>query len=394
MRNTPVDPRAKLLSVSELMRGRWTLTPVTALLLAGNLTVFAVMLAHGAGLWHAPNDVQLAWGANFGPATRDGEWWRIASAMFVHFGLLHLAVNMWALWDSGRFVERLYGHARFLIIFGAGGMAGNLCSLLVNGDRAVSGGASGAIFSAYGALLVWLWRERRQVHPVEFRWLFGGAAAFAAATIAMGLLIPGIDNAAHLGGLICGALAGRALATPVSSQSPAPGIGRWIAAAAFCGLVIALFAAIPAPTYRWHDEQKARTEILEFLAGERRIHQRWRTLFENRHGGGLSFEDLAARIESDVTSEYRDSFEQLSGLHLDPAAPSAGTLEMVKRYAQRRGEASHALTEALLLNDPQRIHEALEALRSVPYGALGEAPPESAEPTGGKPRLPPAKRSP
>jgi rhomboid protease GluP len=356
-------------NVAELMRGRWTLTPVTAALLAGNLAVFVVMLAHGAGLWHAPNDVQLAWGANFGPATRDGEWWRLGTAMFMHFGLLHLAVNLWALWDSGRLVERLYGHARFLAIYGAGGVAGNLLSLLAHGDRAVSGGASGAIFSAYGALLVWLWRERGQIHPVDFRWLFGGAAAFAAAAIGMGLLVPGIDNAAHLGGLACGALAGRALARPVSPLSPAPGAGSWVAAAALCGGVIALVVALPAPEYRWHEEQKARAEIREFLADDRRIAERWRTILESGSAQGASFEELAARIESDVTSEYRDSFEHLSALDIDPAAPSAATLEMLKRYTQTRGDASHALAEALLQNDPRRIREALDAFGRAPYTA-------------------------
>jgi len=376
MINTPADSRASArLTVSQLLPGRWAFTPATAALLAGNLAVFVAMLVHGAGLWHSPNDVQLAWGANFGPATRDGEWWRLGTAMFVHFGLAHLAINMWALWDSCRFVERIYGHWRFLAIYGAGGMAGNLFSLLAHGDRAVSGGASGAIFSAYGALLVWLWRERRQVHPVEFRWLFGGAAAFTAVTLAMGLLIQGIDNAAHLGGLLCGALVGRALARPISSQSPAPGVGRWLAAVAFLGVVTILVAALPAPEYRWHEEQKARTEIREFLADERRVAERWRAIFETRGTQGASFEELAARIESDVTSEYRDSFEQLSALNLDPAAPSANTVEVLKRYTQLRGDASHALAEALLQNDPQSIREALEALRRAPYAARGEAPP-------------------
>lgn len=374
-----MDSRASAtLAVSELMRGRWALTPVTAALLAGNLAVFVAMLAHGAGLWHSPNHVQLAWGANFGPATRDGEWWRLAAAMFVHFGFLHLAVNMWALWDGGRFVERLYGHARFLAIYVAGGMAGNLVSLLAHGDRAVSGGASGAIFSAYGALLVWLWRERRQIHPVEFRWLFGGAAAFAGATIAMGLMIPGIDNAAHLGGLVCGALAGRALARPISAHSPAPGAGRWVAAAALSGGVIALVAALPAPEYSWREEQKARSEIRDFLADDRRIAGRWRTIVESGKTQGASFEDLAARIESDIAGGYRDSFEQLSALNLDPAVPSADTLEKLKRYARMRGDASHELAEALLGNDPQRIREALEALRRAAYAAGKEAPSEPA----------------
>ena len=375
MRTPPVDPRRDAtLIVSGLMQGRWTLTPVTAALLAANLAVFVAMLSQGAGLWHAPNHVQLAWGANFGPATGDGEWWRLGTAMFVHFGIVHLAVNMWALWDSCRFVERLYGHVRFLAIYAGGGMAGNLFSLLAHGDRAVSGGASGAIFAAYGALLVLLWRERRQVDPVDFRWLFGGAAAFATATIAMGLLIPGIDNAAHLGGLVCGALVGRALARPLSALSPAPGVGRWAALAAFLGVIIALGAALPAPAYRWQEEQKARSEIRDFLADDRRIVERWRRILETRNDKALSFEELAARIESDVASEYRDSFEQLSALNLDPAAPSAKTLELLKRYAQMRGEESHELAEALLHSDPQRLRDALEALRRAPYGGQGEAP--------------------
>jgi len=88
------------------------------------------MLAYGAGLWHSPNDIQLAWGASFGPATKDGEWWRLATAMFLHFGLVHLAMNMWALWEGGRLVERLYGSGRFAVAYFISGLAGNLLSLV------------------------------------------------------------------------------------------------------------------------------------------------------------------------------------------------------------------------------------------------------------------------
>ena len=145
----PKSETRPLLSVTDMMRGGISRAPVTAALIGINLAVFVAMLANGAGFWHSTNTIQLAWGANFGPATKDGEWWRLATAMFLHFGILHLALNMWALWDGGRLVERLYGMRRFIAIYLISGVVGNLLSLIVRGDYAVSGGASGAIFGVY-----------------------------------------------------------------------------------------------------------------------------------------------------------------------------------------------------------------------------------------------------
>jgi rhomboid protease GluP len=295
--------------------------------------------------------------------------------MFLHFGLLHLAVNMWALWDGGRLVERLYGSVRFAGIYFASGLTGNLLSLIVQGDHAISGGASGAVFGVYGALLVCLWRERRQVHPVEFRWLFGGAAVFAAATIGFGLLVTGIDNAAHIGGLISGALTGMALNRRLSIESPHAGRSRWAAAGAYSLAVIALVYLIPAPTYHWQEELQAREEIRAFLGDDRRIMDRWQEIMNAGKQGTASFDELAARIDTDVTREYRESFDQLSALHLDPAAPSTTALEVLKKYTQLRADASEALAEALRMNDPQRIREALEMARRAPYIAQGVEPP-------------------
>lgn len=355
--------------------GRALIPPVTAVLVGANLLVFVAMLGHGAGLWHSPNHVQLAWGASFGPATQDGEWYRLATAMFLHFGLVHLALNMLALWDAGRYVERLYGPWRFAVVYFASGLAANLLSLVVHGDRAISGGASGAIFGVYGAFLVCLWRERRQVHPVEFRWLFGGAAIFSAAVIGLGVVIPGIDNAAHIGGLVSGALIGTALRIPLSAASPRSGHTRWLAAGTFAATIVALVSAIPAPSYRWQEELRAREEIRQFLDNDRHIAGRWKTILETSRYGGASFDQLAERIEIDVTPEYRDSFEQLSALHLDPAAPSSRHLEILKKYAQIRSAASEMLADGLRRNDRKRINEALEMARRAPYDARGVEPP-------------------
>ena len=195
------------------MQSRVARTPLTHGLLVVNIFVFLAMLSQGAGLWHTTTGVQLAWGANFGPATQDGQWWRLLTAQFVHFGVLHLAMNMAALWDVGRLVERLYGRWRFAVLYGASGVAGNLLSLVVQGSQAVSAGASGAIFSLYGALLVFLWRERRQVEPGEFRWIFGGALLFTGLILGLGFVVPGIDNSAHGG-------AGSSVGTPVDCAQP------------------------------------------------------------------------------------------------------------------------------------------------------------------------------
>lgn len=357
------------------MHGDLALTPVTVALVAVNIAVFAAMLTQGAGLWHSQSGVQLAWGAGFGPATKDGEWWRLGTAMFLHFGLLHLAVNMWALWDAGRLVERLYGSLRLAALYFASGLTGNLLSLIVQGDRAVSGGASGAIFGVYGALLVCLWYERRQVHPVEFRWLFGGAAVFSIATLGLGLIIPGIDNAAHVGGLTTGVLTGAVLVRPFSPESPKIGRGRWLAAGVYLFALIALMFSVPAPSYRWRDELHAREEIRKFLGTDQLTDDRWQQILQTGKEGGASFEQLAGKIEADVTPEYRDSFDQLSALHLDPTAPSAATLEVLRKYAQLRYQASQSLAEALRMNDPERIREALEMARQAPYIARDVEPP-------------------
>lgn len=366
--------------IAAMMRGPLALTPVTVLLVAANILVFAAMLFNGAGLWHSPNDIQLAWGAGFGPATKDGEWWRLGSAMFLHFGLAHLGMNMWALWDAGRLVERLYGGWRFLAVYAGSGLAGNLLSLIAQGDRAVSGGASGAIFGVFGALLAWLWRERHHVHPTDFRWLFGGAAIFSAITIAFGLSIQGIDNAAHIGGLISGALIGISLFRPLAPRHGTGGRRHWLAGGVYLAAVAALIAHVPAPSYRWEEELQARREVREFLAEDQRISSQWGAILNEGRGDAVTFDQIAGRIDADITSRYQQSLEQLSALNLDPAAPSTTTVEMLKKYAQLRSVASHRLAEGLRTHDRKLVDEALEMAYRAPYVARGVEPPPRAAP--------------
>lgn len=347
-------------SLHDQLGQRTPRVPVTQLLIAANLLVFVATLASGAGLWHSSNGVQLAWGANFGPATQDGQWWRLASALFLHFGAVHLSLNMWALWDGGQLVERMFGSLRFALIYFASGLAGNLLSLVAHGGQAVSGGASGAIFGIYGALLVFLWHQRRTLHPAEFRWLFWGALGFSAATIVFGLLITGIDNAAHIGGFLSGVLFGLILLRPLDAAAALPRRDRLLAGGAVALAIAALIARIPAPAYRWSEEMLARKEIGQFLRDDQAISREWQRIIDEGKRNGASFDELAGRIDTAVGDRYEASFEQLSHFPLDPALPSGPTLEMLRHYAGQRRDASRSLADGLRAKDSVKIRKALE----------------------------------
>jgi rhomboid protease GluP len=267
-------------------------------------------------------------------------------------------------------------------------------SLIAQGDGAVSGGASGAIFGVYGAFMVYLWRQRRQINPSEFKWFFGGAIGFSVITIVLGLQITGIDNAAHIGGLIGGMLAGAALLHPfdVNANANANGNGngnnngnnngnsgkfsRRIAAGILFGGLVLLIFNIPAPAYRWSEEVLARSEINEFIGEDARISARWGAILNRAREDAASFDELAGRIETEVSSPYAQSFEQLSRLHLSPAAPSAATLESLRAYAELRRDASRALVEGLRAKDMDQVRGALQmATQWAVQGAVLEEKP-------------------
>jgi rhomboid protease GluP len=357
-----MNPPPSMPSLHDLLRQQVPSIPATQLLIAINLIVFIAMLGGGAEIWHSSNSVQLDWGANFGPAVQDGEWWRLGSALFLHFGVIHLTLNLIALWDSGQLVERMYGHARFTGIYFSSGLAGNLLSLATNEGSPVSGGASGAIFGVYGALLIFLWRERTNLHPHEFRWLFWGAAGFAVITIALGLSVTGIDNAAHIGGFMTGIISGIVLTKPDGVMAVSLR-ARLFAGGIFTLSVVILIGQIPEPTYRWSEEVLVRKEIGEFLRDDAAISDEWQSILYEGKQGDVSFAQLAGRIDMSVGDRYEESFEQLSHLPHNPALPSAVTVEILRHYAERRRDASRALAESLRAGKQTQIMDALEMER-------------------------------
>jgi rhomboid protease GluP len=320
---------------------------MTNIIIVLNVGIFAAMVIFaGAGFWHSPNDVQLLWGANFGPATQDGEWWRLGTAMFLHFGVMHLLLNCLSLWEAGQLVERMYGRWRFIMIYVVAGLTGNLLSLVIQGNQAVSGGASGAIFGVYGAALIYLWRERAAISAREFKWLFGGGCAFSIITIVLGFIIPGIDNAAHIGGFIAGGLVSIVLSQSMTARLM-PVMHKSMAATVLLLACVGLASNIPEPKYRWSDELLLRSEINAFMYENQAINRTWLEIAHESKQGSKTFEELASKIDFAVSKPYQAQVEKLSKLPQDPELPSAQQLESLLEYAETRKNQSEELVKGL-----------------------------------------------
>jgi rhomboid protease GluP len=319
---------------------------ITKFLIATNIIIFIVLLFEGAGFWQSVNSVQLAWGANFSPATQDGEWWRLASAMFLHFSIIHLALNMWSLWDAGKLVERMYGSVRFACIYILSGLLGNLTSLVSQGNSAISGGASSAIFGIFGALLVYLWINRESILLREFRWLFWGGLGFATATIILGFSIRGIDNSAHIGGFIFGTFFSFIL-FPVNANKLQSLRNRLLATIILIVAISYLIYAIPAPKYKWGDELYLRKQIDAFLMQDQAINRSWLDIMQASKQDNASFNSLASQIDNNIVAPYEESFEKLSKLPFNPALPSAAKLSSMLQYSQQRKIESKLLVDKL-----------------------------------------------
>lgn len=186
---------------------------VTMTIIAVNLAIFVLGGFMGIG-WMSGNAARLLdFGGNFAVSTTNGEWWRLISAMFLHSGLLHVAFNMWALWDAGRVAERLFGRWGYLALYTLAGVLGGIASINWQQDF-VGIGASGAVFGVYGGLLAALLLRPDLLPGTVAKQLQASATIFIIYSLFNGFTHTGIDNAAHLGGLVAGALVGAALVMP------------------------------------------------------------------------------------------------------------------------------------------------------------------------------------
>jgi len=194
---------------------------LTQIIFGINAAVFLGMVLSSGAVMDFPGRELVRWGANLGVLTFTGEWWRLLTNVFVHGGLLHIAFNMWCLWNLGALCESLYGRWTYAAIYLLCGLGASLASAAWH-PNVPSVGASGAIFGLAGALIAAFKLGEFSVPRSALSGTLRSLGAFVVYNLLFGFAIPGIDNTAHIGGLVTGLIVGALIAVLAPRQEHGP----------------------------------------------------------------------------------------------------------------------------------------------------------------------------
>ena len=313
---------------------------VVIFLAVANVAAFAWELSAGADAMKPTAQWMMDHGGNFGPLTFDGQQWRLLTSMFLHYGLIHIVMNMIGLLDGGRHVERMYGPAGFAALYLVSGLAGSLASGLRG--HAVSAGASGAVFGIFGAFGAYLLLHRSRLDSEQVKRQARGLMIFLAYNVYFGLSVKGIDIVAHGGGLVAGFLVGLALELGTNEKHSTM---RRSLLVAVVGVGIVLGAALAAP--------RPTNAMMSFGPIETQVLGRWNALVKEAQAGTLPDDKLADAIESELLPAWRKA-------HTDYARDGEGALKPdMLDYMQAREDGWAAIAAGLRAQDTEATKQGM-----------------------------------
>jgi rhomboid protease GluP len=353
----------------------WALYAVVAL----NIGVWLANLADGMSPTAPATADLFRWGAGSASAVvRDGEYWRLVTATVLHGGLMHLALNMYALWVAGTQVCRWFGNGQFLLIYWGSALAGSALSLHFSAQQAVSVGASGAVFGVLGAVLTGVYQHRERVPKTLVRQLLTSQGLFVGISLAQGFASAGIDNAAHVGGLVAGAAMAWLLIELVDTESSASKRrSRQILATGVVALAVGGLVAVAQPGIdhrQLFGTQLALRDVLpKFQAAEAALQQDARAHQEGR----LSEEQLLRAMEQRHIPAYRAVGDAMQRIAPTPSLPQVEDLRqlqsdvqelMVLEVGKGRGTVNPEEADARI----KRVMASLEAAKRRIQARSGE----------------------
>lgn len=343
--------------------------PITHVLLLLCVLAYVGVGVFGGRWWTADAGDLIRAGGAFAPALAAGEWWRTLTAIFLHGGALHLLLNAIALRDIGAEVEARDGGGRLLLVFLLAGAAGFAASSAWH-PEAVGIGASGAILGLIGwwGMDVWQATERTNTgwRAVRLRAL----AIYLALVFGAGLAVPGIDNVAHLAGLLCGA--GMRLGAGVR--------GRRLAASAVA-VAVGVWLGLVAYPDEWARRQSDRVLFEEtyrlFVVADRQANASLQDISRASRGGVLADSEALRRLDAEVLAPLAENQRRWQDVRF---ASSALTEEAAiwATYARVRVEAIQALRVAMVTGDRTQLARFQQLLREA--GQLAEGSSADAQP--------------
>ncbi len=358
------------------LRSQSSSMAVTQAIFGINVAVFVAMTLAGVSMLDNPSGQDLVrWGANFGPLTVSGQWWRLLTCVFIHGGLLHIGFNMWCLWSLGRLAESVYGHWTFAAVYLITGLAASLASLIWN-PAILSVGASGAIFGIAGALIASFYLGEFSLPRAALAGTLRSVVVFVGYNLFFGAVIARTDNAAHVGGLLMGLLLGALIAKAAPAHDD---LLRRIA-------VLLVGALLVVGGVKWLQHSRAyllhaqngvglldRGKTGEGIA-ELQKSVGLRPDFTAAHGALArayiakhDFENAAAEMKRVIALNPRseDAYYRLGLIYLEQKLPSKaqGTFVQLLRVNPNSADGHAGLAAAL--SDQHRDPEALEEYKRV-----------------------------
>jgi rhomboid protease GluP len=307
---------------------------VTYGIIAINVVVFILMVIDGAEIFAVTNGlVHIKWGSNVTALTLSGDWWRLITSTFIHFGIIHLAMNMYALYTAGVYLEPMLGKTKYITAYFCTGIIAGIVSLWWHKEGVNGAGASGAIFGLYGVFLALLFTNLipKQVRSA----LLQSIGIFVVFNIVYGMR-SGIDNAAHIGGLVSGMLIGFIFYLELSGKI---NIRKSMAAVLITILTVA-------GTWYFLNNYKSDAVRVDQLQKEFFVLQdsALNSLIENEKITGAEKKEKLLNITLPIWKKNLENLNEMESLSM--STPMREEQQGIKKYVQLRIEETELLIKA------------------------------------------------
>jgi rhomboid protease GluP len=312
---------------------------ITPILINVNIVIYILMVVTGVNFMLPDNQSLINWGANFRPVTLEGEPWRLITNCFIHIGIFHLLMNVYALLYIGLLLEPYLGKARFLAAYLITGVIASIASLWWH-DLTISAGASGAIFGMYGIFLAML--TTNLIEKSTRKALLTSIAIFVGYNMLNGFKAnSGIDNAAHIGGLISGWIVGYAYVLSLKKPQNINLKNGIIVGFSIVTIIGAIFFYFLLP----NDIGKYDTRIKEFVALEEKALGLYR-LPENSDN-----ETYLDEIRRNGIPSWEANIELLNSFkHMDLPADIKKRNDFLLEYCELRVKCYETIYKAIVQN--------------------------------------------